>query len=51
MGKVKQTVNVKVTETELFKAIIQLLKDITEDTRIDSSIRQEYLDKIKNLQA
>lgn len=40
---------IKIEDTELFKKIVLVLKDILNDERIDESIRQEYGDMIRDI--
>jgi hypothetical protein len=40
------TVNIKMTDIEVFEELLDLLRDITEDKRIDGHIRLEISKKI-----
>jgi len=44
---IKATIDV--SKMELFKEVLQVLKKIVDDERIDSSIREEYMDKLNDL--
>lgn len=43
------SVNVKLTETDIFKELLKEYKSILEDERIDRSIRKEYCARFEKL--
>lgn len=43
------SVNVKLTETDIFKELLKECNSILEDERIDTSIRKEYKDRFENI--
>lgn len=43
------SVNVKLTETDIFKELLKEYKSILEDERIDKSIRKEYCARFEKL--
>lgn len=43
MGKLEVTV--RATELEMVKDVMQVLKDMIDDKRIDLDIREEYMDR------
>lgn len=49
MAKGSIAVKISVMDTELGKGIVDLLKEIIEDTRIQKEIREEYNKKVDKL--
>lgn len=43
----KLGVTIKMTETDMYERIVNILVSVIEDERIDKSIRDEYLSKIR----
>lgn len=43
----KLGITIKMTETDMYERIINILVSVTKDKRIDKNVRDEYLSKIK----
>jgi uncharacterized protein (UPF0147 family) len=46
MTKDKITISVDATNLEVFKDMINVIKDVTNDERIPSDVREEIMDKV-----
>ncbi len=42
-------VEVSITDTELFKGVVNILDDILKDERIPFNVRQEYVDRLNEV--
>jgi uncharacterized protein (UPF0147 family) len=44
----KMSIGVSITNTQIFKDIVKILKQVTDDERIPKNIRDEYLKTIED---
>lgn len=49
MAKDFLTISVNIRDIDIFNDYLNIMKDLIDDTRIDSTIREEYRDKILQL--
>lgn len=40
---------VRIKDTDLYKKILQLLKDVSNDNRIDVEVRNQYVNALQNI--
>jgi uncharacterized protein (UPF0147 family) len=41
------TVELKLTEVEFFKQLVEVIRDIKDDERIPAAVREEHMNKVK----